>query len=963
MSLLSLAEAALSSALPEGSGGALGSLLGGLSFTQDTRILSIQTALPGAFVAERFSGRECVNELYTFDVDVLSVSADLDVRPLLGQPASLGLMLPDGSSRSWTGYVTQACTLGADGGFARYRLRLQPWVAYLESHRDCRIFQDQTVQGVLSQVFADYPQAAYQWNVTQRLRTRPICTQFCESDLAFMQRLLADEGLSYRFEHAQGGGSGGAPQAQHTLVIFDMNAPVPPQDETSIRFHRAGVTEDSDAIVSLRESRRAVPNAVTVAAWDSTTLVAIAGQAQADNSGLSQAEVYSGHRSGLYPDADYANQIAALRLAGLQLPGHLFSGTSSVRSLDAGKSFTLTEHFANNGDYIPLVVEHSGANNLGNEVKTVLGMHDLESGSYRNRFTAIPAATPIVPAYRDKPTATGGQLAWVVGVAGEVLTSNRDHMVRIQFPWQRGVQPLAGGLSDTGSTAYPQGHAPGDETSAAWVRVAEYTAGANHGGSFTPRIGTEVWVSFLHNDIDQPVVTGSLYTGQDPPPFAAGVDSGANHPGTLSGIHTQTLDGGDTSQWVHDDSPGQLRNRLATSHLQSELNLGYLIDQPGASRGAFRGEGFELTTQGWSTVRTAQGLLISTSIRQGGVSTQHDASEAIGQLQAAQTTAKALSDAAAQQQALPLKANQQQQDFIKAIDPQQDGSYTAPTVGGQPTTKPTDDAGSGGDPVENFSIPAILLETPSSLLAATPNSYAAFASQALHLTVQQDAHLASNGTVSTVSAQASSLFSYDGGLLAVAANGPLSIQAHSDALQILADQSVTVTSTADAINILANTKIVLQAGQASVTLDGQNITFACPGNFTVKSGTHQFVGAQSDAAQLPALPAGQLGQKPNELELFYQYDDLSPIASAPYKVTFSDGTVRSGTVDGKGYALLQGVPNLPYKVEFGEDPAEWVPPPLEKAPPQDYDKPDVKARAQAQIDKRRTELAADDGTG
>jgi type VI secretion system secreted protein VgrG len=32
---------------------------------------------------------------------------------------------------------------------------------------------------------------------------RPICTQYQENDLAFLTRLLASEGLSWRFEHEQ----------------------------------------------------------------------------------------------------------------------------------------------------------------------------------------------------------------------------------------------------------------------------------------------------------------------------------------------------------------------------------------------------------------------------------------------------------------------------------------------------------------------------------------------------------------------------------------------------------------------------------------------------------------------------------------------------------------------------------------------------------------------------------------
>jgi type VI secretion system secreted protein VgrG len=110
-------------------------------------------------------------------------------------------------------------------------------------------------------------------------------------------------------------------------------------------------------------------------------------------------------------------------------------------------------------------------------------------------------------------------------------------------------------------------------------------------------------------------------------------------------------------------------------------------------------------------------------------------------------------------------------------------------------------------------------------------------------------------TVASVSANATGLFTHAGGIQAIAANGPVSLQAHTDQLEILADKAITVVSVNDVIEIKANQKIVLQAGQSSVTLDGGNITFACPGNFTVKGGQHVFQGGGGNAASLAALPS------------------------------------------------------------------------------------------------------------
>ncbi|WP_414556038.1 type VI secretion system Vgr family protein, partial [Stenotrophomonas forensis] len=237
-------------------------------------------------------------------------------------------------------------------------------------------------------------------------------------------------------------------------------------------------------------------------------------------------------------------------------------------------------------------------------------------------FIATGSGVPLRALPQDRPTLHGPQTARVVGIANAAVTPNREHQVRIQFGWQRGSTPNPGGLTDTGS-AQP-GHAPGDHTSGSWVAVAEWVAGPNWGTSFLPRVGSEVLVEFLHGDIDQPRITGQLYNGEVAPPFGGGIDENARHPGVLSGLHTQAHDGSGTQQWLMDDTPGQLRTRLHSSLADSRLELGYLIVHQDTARGALRGEGFELATQGWGNVHAGEGLLLSASLQERAASTVMD---------------------------------------------------------------------------------------------------------------------------------------------------------------------------------------------------------------------------------------------------------------------------------------------------------------------------------------------------
>ncbi|WP_316872367.1 type VI secretion system Vgr family protein, partial [Ralstonia mannitolilytica] len=226
---------------------ALSGLLG-----QHTRQITIETALTtDNLVVERFTAKEAVSAPFVLHIDCLSPSAHIDTAKLATEEITLRLMLPDGNRRAWHGYVVGCAALGGDGGLARYRLTVGSWFDRLRTRMDCYVYEDKTALEIIEEVFADYPLAHYRLAVSQPMRKRSICCQYRETDFAFVERLLAEEGLSYRFEHEQGDTSqssdGKAAQSRHCLVIFDNDAERPTCAQPEIRFHRVDATEQEDA--------------------------------------------------------------------------------------------------------------------------------------------------------------------------------------------------------------------------------------------------------------------------------------------------------------------------------------------------------------------------------------------------------------------------------------------------------------------------------------------------------------------------------------------------------------------------------------------------------------------------------------------------------------------------------------------------------------------------------------------
>ncbi|VWC15944.1 Rhs element Vgr protein [Burkholderia diffusa] len=94
-----------------------------------------------------------------------------------------------------------------------------------------------------------------------------------------------------------------------------------------------------------------------------------------------------------------------------------------------------------------------------------------------------------------------------------------------------------------------------------------------------PRAGEELLIGHIGNDIDRPIALHRVYNG------AAKPQRHSNDP--LSGYQSREYGGGGGyNQHVMDDSTGQTRMRVMSSHGMSSLHLGHQIVQDGNTWGA-----------------------------------------------------------------------------------------------------------------------------------------------------------------------------------------------------------------------------------------------------------------------------------------------------------------------------------------------------------------------------------------
>lgn len=922
--------------------------------TQETRLLRLTTPQGAAqLLVECVRGEEAIGKPFAFDISTLSTDAAIPLKSLLGQPALLELVTAAGPDtlRPFHGHITAIELSASNGGLARYAVRLEPWTAFLAHNRDSRVFQDLSVCDILDAVLGSWqgqgklvPEWRFELADRAAYPKRSLCTQYQESDWAFAERLMAEEGLFYYFEHRNDG---------HVLVIADHNGAFQPNAQAVVRFTQPGAVMREDSMDRWRMQASLLTSEVALQSWDYRTLdqrSANAGSASDGGISLSASDVPGVYA---YSSREHGQRLAERRLQALDVARRNMTGAGTVRTMAPATRFALQGEpvTGDSGEFIVTRVLHLMHNNLAAQMRSniqrelgqaalqLLNDGDLaesrhavgnaiaERPLYRNRIDAIDAALPYRSAAPWKrPTVQGQQTAIVVGPSGAPIHTDRDHRVKVQFHWQRGDNShsrLAPSLQagDTG--------APADDSAGTWVRVATPLApiaGANWGSNTLPRVGQEVLVDFLEGDIDRPVIIGALYNGAgqadgqhnkigagtgaatgNAPAWFPGEAGGHAHPASLSGLKSQAMQSsqagaGAYSQLVFDDSPGQSRvalQRHAKPHQgTAELNLGHLRHQSDNQRLHAVGFGAELKTEHALALRSGQGMLLSTHAARGASGNVLDARPAQNQVESARQLQVSLAD-----QAKTHKAD---------LPKQKEGDKLPVAEGLQRSADTLSTRAASGAPA--FDTPLLQVDSPSGIVAATPANTLLASETSSSLTANQDINFAAQANLLHSSAGGISLFTYgkanakekpnqETGLHLHAASGKYSSQSQEAATLLTADKAVTVASINAEVNIAAKQHVLLTSQGAAIRIEGGDITLNAPGKIEFKASMKELGGATDGSAGLPNLPKLAVTNYPEKYsnrldvhDLFIQHD----LVGITYAAKRADGKVVRGVLDQHG---------------------------------------------------------------
>ena len=502
----------------------------GLQFT--ARVGDLPSDL---FSVVGFTLTECLSEVFSGRLELASFDPSIQASEILEQPVDLVVWQDGEPLRRFTGVVNEFARGDTGHRRTRYELVIQPPLWRLGLMHNSRIFQTRSTDAIVRTLLEERGLIDTVFDLKRPPEEREYCVQHRESDLAFLERLAAEEGWHYRYEHGSVDGD-----TQPALIIADHHGDAPVLGPVTYNAKAGGSTRQL-AVFRFRYEERVRVASVAMKDYTFRNPAYALMHEQAAGE-LNHREDYQHYD---YPGrfkADASGQpFTEARLQALRNDASTAAGDSNRPDFSAGAKVTLTDHDSDtlNRDWLLTSVTHTGSQPQALEEEG-----GSEPTSYHNRFTAIPADRTWRPQTPHRPLMDGPQMAIVTGPEGEEIHCDEHGRVKVRFPWDR--------------------YSKNDEHSSAWLRVSQGWAGGQYGFMALPRIGHEVIVSFLDGDPDQPIITGRTHHATNTPPYAL-----PEHK-TRTTLKTKTHKGEGSNELRFEDEADQEQIYV---HAQKDLDL------------------------------------------------------------------------------------------------------------------------------------------------------------------------------------------------------------------------------------------------------------------------------------------------------------------------------------------------------------------------------------------------------
>ncbi|MEQ0330644.1 type VI secretion system tip protein VgrG [Klebsiella sp. GB_Kp056] len=571
----------------------------------------------------RFYGREALSEPFRWDIEFTTLQANIPPEEVLMKYASFRMR----GGKNIHGMVTRLEWLSTSRDQSRYRLTLSSRLALLGYTRQCAVYQNQSVPEVVEQVLRKHGLEGpdFDFRLERTYPPREIITQWQETDLQFIQRILSEVGIYWRTEMDDVRGLDTFIFADSQLNYqFDVRLPY---SEPSGLFDGA-----AESVWDVRTWHNIATGTVVTrdynyrtATTPMDTVVSVRSDAVTTGEHYRYQEPYreAGDDSDPEPETESGAFWARLhheRELNRSARIHLFSNASHLAPGQVlepqGNVITALKQ-----GVILTLVTFRGARDSRLHV-SVWGM------PYTERYCFRPAEIP-------RPEIHGTLPARIESREKNDIYAHLDEQgrYRVKPDFDReGTEPGYGYL---------------------WLRMAKPYAGETLGWHTPLTDGTEVAIAYSNGDIDLPYIAYALHDSAHPDHITRD-----NH--TRNVLRTPA-----NNKLRMEDKRSQEHIKLATEYGRTQLNSGHLVD----AQGQRRGTGAELRTDEWGTLRAGKGLFVSADAQAKAQGDALDMSAALKEIDRLNQQLQQLEIAAEQAQALKADVDSQIRMFEQRLKP------------------------------------------------------------------------------------------------------------------------------------------------------------------------------------------------------------------------------------------------------------------------------------------------------
>ncbi|BBU98523.1 type VI secretion system Vgr family protein [Providencia hangzhouensis] len=479
------------------------------------------------FQVTQFDLQEGLSQLFSLSIQAVSPLPEIDFQTVLGVASSLTVKRDGKILRRVQGILAGAEQGNTDGVKTWYHFVIRPEMWVMTLKQDSRIFQNMTVPNILETLLSEsHIKFDKQFYHPEEHLKREYITQKRETMYEFWCRLAAEEGINYWFEEG--------PQLFYSDRHLGMKAGI------SLTYNPQSETDITDSTATTWRYAEQLCSDIRVDKDYNQIRPSYPLSHQVTGEVHQQHEVFESY--GRFQEDAEGQPFNQIRYEQSQNQRQVGTATTNCIELAPGRIFSLSNHPSPrmNTTWQVISVSHHGVQPLADN-------SGGEGTQLSNQLSFIPSTQEWRPPYRYKPTADGDELATVVGPPGEEIYTNSQGAVTVYFHWDRRGKP--------------------DHSASCWVRVAHGWNGDGFGFMSIPRIGQEVIISYLNNDIDKPIITGCTYNGRNRPPIDL-----PKHK-TRTTFRTKTHKGDGFNELRFEDEAGQEEIYL---HAQKNLAINVL---------------------------------------------------------------------------------------------------------------------------------------------------------------------------------------------------------------------------------------------------------------------------------------------------------------------------------------------------------------------------------------------------